>query len=81
MLCIASSKVIYIYLSSLLNHLSTFVDAQTSCPQDRTYSHGCGTATRADYCCSLIAYGDKMVNDLFDGTKGFAIDGGIKDAL
>ncbi|KAI0094384.1 NAD(P)-binding protein [Irpex rosettiformis] len=28
----------------------------------------------------LIAYGNKMVNDLFDGTKGFAIDGGIKDS-
>jgi len=28
----------------------------------------------------LIGYGEKMVNDLFDGTKGFAIDGGIKDA-
>jgi hypothetical protein len=29
---------------------------------------------------SLVAYGNKMVNDLFDGTVGFAIDGGIKDA-
>ncbi|KAG1766408.1 NAD(P)-binding protein [Suillus occidentalis] len=28
----------------------------------------------------LVAYGNKMVNDLFDGTVGFAIDGGIKDA-
>ncbi|KAI0082312.1 NAD(P)-binding protein [Panus rudis PR-1116 ss-1] len=28
----------------------------------------------------LINYGEKMVHDLFDGTKGFAIDGGIKDA-
>ncbi|KII93981.1 hypothetical protein PLICRDRAFT_695048 [Plicaturopsis crispa FD-325 SS-3] len=28
----------------------------------------------------LVAYGDKMVNDAFDGSKGFAIDGGIKDA-
>ncbi|THG95470.1 hypothetical protein EW026_g6190 [Hermanssonia centrifuga] len=25
-------------------------------------------------------YGNKMVHDLFDGTKGFAIDGGIKDS-
>jgi hypothetical protein len=30
--------------------------------------------------CSLIAYGDKMLNDSFDGSKGFAINGGIKDA-
>jgi hypothetical protein len=29
---------------------------------------------------SLVAYGNKMVNDLFDGSVGFAIDGGIKDA-
>ncbi|KAJ8596256.1 NAD(P)-binding protein [Rhizopogon salebrosus TDB-379] len=29
---------------------------------------------------SLVAYGNKMVNDLFDGTVGFAIDGGIKDS-
>jgi hypothetical protein len=29
---------------------------------------------------SLVAYGHKMVNDLFDGTVGFNIDGGIKDA-
>ncbi|EKM61550.1 uncharacterized protein PHACADRAFT_248231 [Phanerochaete carnosa HHB-10118-sp] len=28
----------------------------------------------------LDAYCNKMVNDLFDGTKGFAIDGGIKDS-
>ncbi|KAG1757840.1 NAD(P)-binding protein [Suillus lakei] len=28
----------------------------------------------------LVAYGHKMVNDLFDGSVGFAIDGGIKDA-
>lgn len=28
----------------------------------------------------LDAYANKMVNDLFDGTKGFAIDGGIKDS-
>lgn len=29
---------------------------------------------------SLVAYGNKMVNNLFDGTVGFAIDGGIKDS-
>lgn len=29
---------------------------------------------------SLLAYGDKMLHDKFDGSKGFAIDGGIKDA-
>jgi len=28
----------------------------------------------------LVDYAEKMANDLFDGTKGFAIDGGIKDA-
>ncbi|KAF7793564.1 hypothetical protein EIP86_004678 [Pleurotus ostreatoroseus] len=28
----------------------------------------------------LEGYGNKMVNDLFDGSKGFAIDGGIKDS-
>ncbi|KAG1749750.1 NAD(P)-binding protein [Suillus paluster] len=28
----------------------------------------------------LVAYGNKMVNDLFDGSVGFAIDGGIKDS-
>ncbi|KAH7914729.1 NAD(P)-binding protein [Hygrophoropsis aurantiaca] len=28
----------------------------------------------------MVAYGEKMVNDRFDGTVGFAIDGGIKDA-
>ncbi|KAH7886019.1 NAD(P)-binding protein [Phlebopus sp. FC_14] len=28
----------------------------------------------------LIAYGERMVNDKFDGSSGFAIDGGIKDA-
>lgn len=28
----------------------------------------------------MVNYGDKMLNDKFDGTKGFAIDGGIKDA-
>ncbi|KDQ63078.1 hypothetical protein JAAARDRAFT_29074 [Jaapia argillacea MUCL 33604] len=28
----------------------------------------------------LMAYGEKMVHDLFDGSTGFAIDGGIKDA-
>ncbi|KAI0275267.1 NAD-P-binding protein [Gloeopeniophorella convolvens] len=27
-----------------------------------------------------LSYGDKMLNNKFDGTKGFAIDGGIKDA-
>lgn len=30
--------------------------------------------------CSPMGYGNKMLNDLFDGTKGFAIDGAIKDA-
>lgn len=29
---------------------------------------------------SLLAYGDKMLHDKFDGSKGFAIDGGVKDA-
>lgn len=29
---------------------------------------------------SLVNYGEKMVHDAFDGSKGFAIDGGIKDA-
>jgi len=29
----------------------------------------------------LIAYGERMVNDNFDGSKGFAIDGGIKDSV
>ncbi|KIM88935.1 hypothetical protein PILCRDRAFT_245320 [Piloderma croceum F 1598] len=28
----------------------------------------------------MIAYGDKMLNDSFDGSNGFAINGGIKDA-
>ncbi|KAH9932081.1 NAD(P)-binding protein [Epithele typhae] len=28
----------------------------------------------------FTAYGDKMLHDKFDGTKGFAIDGGIKDS-
>lgn len=28
----------------------------------------------------LDAYGNKMVHDLFDGSHGFAIDGGIKDS-
>ncbi|KAI0756407.1 NAD-P-binding protein [Daedaleopsis nitida] len=28
----------------------------------------------------LINYGDKMIHDHFDGTKGFAIDGGLKDS-
>ncbi|KAG2075173.1 NAD(P)-binding protein [Suillus decipiens] len=28
----------------------------------------------------LVAYGNKMVNNLFDGSQGFSIDGGIKDA-
>jgi 3-hydroxyisobutyrate dehydrogenase-like beta-hydroxyacid dehydrogenase len=30
---------------------------------------------------ALIAYGDRMVNDCFDGSNGFAIDGGIKDSV
>ncbi|CAL1694656.1 unnamed protein product [Somion occarium] len=29
----------------------------------------------------VINYGEKMVNDLFDGSNGFAIDGGIKDSM
>jgi hypothetical protein len=29
---------------------------------------------------STVAYSEKMLNDKFDGTVGFAIDGGIKDA-
>ncbi|KAI0673833.1 NAD-P-binding protein [Trametes maxima] len=28
----------------------------------------------------LISYGDKMLHDHFDGSKGFAIDGGLKDS-
>ena len=28
----------------------------------------------------MTSYGDKMANDKFDGTQGFSIDGGIKDA-
>jgi len=34
-----------------------------------------------DALCSLTAYGDKMVNDRFDGSVGFSIDLGIKDSL
>jgi len=29
---------------------------------------------------SLISHAEKMINDRFDGTQGFALDGGIKDA-
>jgi len=29
---------------------------------------------------SVIAYGERMVNDKFDGSNGFNIDGGIKDS-
>ncbi|KAF9245887.1 NAD(P)-binding protein [Melanogaster broomeanus] len=29
----------------------------------------------------LIAYGERMVNNRFDGSNGFAIDGGIKDSM
>lgn len=32
------------------------------------------------YDTRMIAYADKMANDKFDGTQGFSIDGGIKDA-
>jgi hypothetical protein len=28
----------------------------------------------------MVKYGERMINDRFDGTRGFAIDGGIKDA-
>ena len=28
----------------------------------------------------MDTYANKMVHDLFDGSKGFAIDGGIKDS-
>ena len=28
----------------------------------------------------MTAYADKMAHDKFDGTLGFSIDGGIKDA-
>ncbi|RPD64627.1 NAD(P)-binding protein [Lentinus tigrinus ALCF2SS1-7] len=28
----------------------------------------------------LVAYGEKMLHDQFDGSKGFAIDGGLKDS-
>ena len=31
-------------------------------------------------CRRLVNYGDKMLHDQFDGTKGFAIDGGLKDS-
>lgn len=29
---------------------------------------------------SFVGYADKIANDKFDGTQGFAIEGGIKDA-
>lgn len=29
----------------------------------------------------MIVYGERMVNDRFDGSNGFAIDGGIKDSM
>jgi len=28
----------------------------------------------------MLAYSDRMSNDNFDGTTGFSIDGGLKDA-
>ena len=28
----------------------------------------------------LVGYGEKMLHDQFDGSKGFAIDGGLKDS-
>jgi hypothetical protein len=30
---------------------------------------------------SFLNYGPKMINDDFDGSKGFAIEGGLKDAM
>lgn len=29
----------------------------------------------------MIGYGERMVNDRFDGSDGFAIDGGINDSM
>lgn len=29
----------------------------------------------------VVGYGHKILNDEFDGTKGFALEGGIKDAV
>ncbi|OBZ79641.1 putative oxidoreductase YfjR [Grifola frondosa] len=29
---------------------------------------------------SMVNYGEKMLHDSFDGTKGFALDGGLKDS-
>ena len=29
---------------------------------------------------SMVNYGNKITHDEFDGLKGFAIDGGLKDA-
>ncbi|THH20507.1 hypothetical protein EW146_g867 [Bondarzewia mesenterica] len=39
-----------------------------------------GEKSVVDIAHSMVSYGDKMLNDKFDGTKGFSIDGGIKDA-
>ena len=30
--------------------------------------------------CSWLSYGDKMLENKFDGSVGFSIDGGVKDA-
>jgi len=44
-----------------------------------TYAHCFGSLMHVDD-NSFVFYGNKMVNDLFDGSQGFAIDGGIKDS-
>jgi hypothetical protein len=60
------------------------MNVQKSCQHHCTYTvndlcHRFGSLMHANG-NSVVSYGNKMVNDLFDGTVGFAIDGGIKDS-
>ena len=41
------------------------------------YAHNCPLNVRD---ARMTSYADKMANDKLDGTQGFSIDGGIKDA-
>jgi len=36
--------------------------------------------TNKTYAFRFLNYGPKMINDDFDGSKGFAIEGGLKDS-
>ncbi|RDB26407.1 putative oxidoreductase YfjR [Hypsizygus marmoreus] len=66
--------------SFILGSLEILAECQTLAEKTGLGAQGAQNLAKIFYTPPLCAYGDKMLNHAFDGSQGFSLNGGIKDA-